>query len=109
MTPKFHLTPYQKNKLYEFFKNVKVGDYIYAGNLKSKMATDIKTAYFLLDNLKAQGFLKNLYEIYCVECDRSTGIFLNSPEEFGSRYCDFCDKKLSALENLIVLYKVVTV
>ena len=107
---KYHLTPYQKKKIDEFFKYAKVGDYIYAGNLKSKIATDIKTAYILLEHLKEQGFLKNLYEIYCFDCNKSTGIFLNSPKEFPEdRYCDFCDKKLSVLENLIVLYKVIAI
>lgn len=86
-----------------------MGDYIYAGNLKSKIATDIKTAYHILEELKEQGFLTNLYEIYCFDCNKSTGIFLDSLVDFGDdRYCDFCNKHLS-LDNIIVLYKVISI
>jgi len=89
---------------------VKAGDYIYPGHLKSKLSIGIKDAYEMLENLKRQGFLKNLYEVYCFECNKSKGIFLDSLEQFDSDwYCDFCNKHLSIEENIIVLYKVVRI
>lgn len=74
------------------------------------MAVDIRVSYKILEELKRQGFLKNLYEVYCFECNKSKGIFLESLEEFDPDwYCDFCDKQLSLEENIIVLYKVVNI
>lgn len=93
-----------------FFSVLKVGDYVYPGHLKSKLAIDIKTAYKILEELKKQGYLTNLYEVYCFECNKSKGIFLDSLEKFElDWYCDFCGKSLSLGEDVIVLYKVVKV
>ena len=87
-----------------------MGDYVYPGHLKSKIAVDIKVSYKMLEELKKQGFLENLYEVYCFDCNKSKGIFLESLEEFNPDwYCDFCGKKLSLEENTIVLYKVVKI
>ncbi|MCI5950886.1 MAG: hypothetical protein MRZ63_01055 [Anaerostipes sp.] len=104
------LTPYQEKKCEEFFSALKIGDYVYPGHLKSKLAVDIKVAYEMLEELKKQGLLKNLYEVYCFDCNRSKGIFLESLEEFNpDMYCDFCGKHMSIEENIIVLYKVVNI
>lgn len=87
-----------------------MGDYVYPGHLKSKIAVDIKVSYKMLEELKKQGFLENLYEVYCFDCNKSKGIFLESLEEFNPDwYCDFCGKKISLEENIIVLYKVVKI
>lgn len=104
------LAPYQQAKCNEFFEVLKVGDYVYPGHLKSKLAIDIKTAYKILEELKVQGYLENLYEVYCFNCNKSKGIFLDSLEQFNpDLYCDFCGKSLSLEENIIVLYKVAKV
>lgn len=104
------MTSYQQKKCDEFFEFIKEGDYIYPGHLKSKLFIDIKDAYEILESLKQQGFLRNLYEVYCFDCNKSKGIFLDSLEQFNPDwYCDFCGKHLSLEENIIVLYKVVRV
>ena len=104
------LTPYQQRKCDEIFASLKVGDYVYPGHLKSKLAIDIKFAYKILESLKQDGYLENLYEIYCFDCNRSKGIFIDSLEKFDSDfYCDFCGNHLSIEKNIIVLYKVVSV
>ena len=87
-----------------------MGDFIYPGHLKSKMVVDIKVAYQLLEKLKKQGFLIILYVVYCFDCNKSKGIFLESLEEFNPDWhCDFCEKQMSIDENIIVLYKVVCI
>jgi hypothetical protein len=104
------MTSYQQNKCDEFFGFIKVGDYIYPGHLKSKLGIDIRAAYDILENLKKQGFLKNLYEIYCFDCDKSKCKYLESLGQFTpDLYCDFCGKHLSIEENIVVLYKVINV
>lgn len=89
---------------------IRLGDFIYAGQLKSRLVISIEEAYQILEDLKNEGFLTNLYEIYCHDCSRSTGKFLDSLEEFNSEsYCDFCGKLFTLEENVIVLYKVVRI
>lgn len=62
----------------------------------------------MLEELKSKGYLTTIYEVYCNECSRSKGIFLNSISEFNEDYCcDFCNKQLNPMDNLIVLYKVI--
>lgn len=106
----YQLTPYQQKKCRDFFALLKENDYVYAGHLKSKISVKIETAYFILEDLKQQGFLKNRYEVYCFDCNHSKGIFLNSLEEFNSDfYCDFCGTSLSLEKNVIVLYQVIKI
>lgn len=64
----------------------------------------------MLEELKKEGFLANLYEIYCHDCGKSTGKFIDSLEEFEEDlYCDFCGRHFTLEENVIVLYKVINV
>ena len=103
----YRLTPYQSKKCDEFFSVVQPGDFIYPGHLKSKLCIDIKTAYLFMEDLKKLGFARNLYEVYCMECGKSKGIFLESLSDFNDDFtCDFCNKELSVSEDIIVLYKV---
>lgn len=102
------MSEYQQKKLREFFSVQKINDFIYAGHLKSKICVDIKIAYQILEELKVEGFLSNLYEVYCFDCNKSKGIFLDSVTSFNpDMYCDFCNKKLTVEDNIIVLYKVI--
>lgn len=62
----------------------------------------------MLEDLKEQGFLSNIYEVYCFDCNKSKGIFLDSITSFSpDMCCDFCGKELTLEENIIVLYKVI--
>lgn len=107
MKTAYRLTAYQKKKCDEFFSAIQPGDFVYPGHLKSKMCIDIKTAYFFMEDLKKVGFVKNIYEVYCMECNRSKGVFLESLTDFDENLtCDFCNKSLSVSDDIIVLYKV---
>lgn len=104
----YNLTAYQSKKCDEFFEVVQPGDFIYPGYLKSKLLVDIKTAYFFMEDLKKEGFVTNIYEVYCKQCHKSKGIFLDTLTDFNEDYtCDFCNNSLSVLEDIIVLYKVI--
>lgn len=106
----YRLTQYQVNKADEFFSAVRPGDFIYPGHLKSKLCIDIKTAYFFMEELKKSGFVKNIYEVYCMNCGRSKGIFMEALSDFDENLtCDFCDNPLSISEDIIVLYKVLRI
>lgn len=104
------LSSYQGRKFLELFSRLEVGDLVYAGMFKSKLNISIEEAYYLLDELKSQGFLIHWYEIYCYDCNKSTGIFIDTPRKFNPDLCcDYCGKHLTMEENLIVLYKVMRV
>lgn len=104
------LTAYQSSKCDEFFSVIRPGDFVYPGQLKSKLCIDIKTAYYFMEDLKKDGYVKNLYEVYCMDCGKSKGVFLESLSEFKDEFtCDFCNKELSVSEDIIVLYKVLRV
>lgn len=63
-----------------------------------------------MEDLKKAGFVKNIYEVYCMECNKSKGIFLESLTDFDDNFaCDFCNKPLSVFDDIIVLYKVLHV
>lgn len=106
----YNLTPYQSKQCDDFFSVIHPGDFVYPGHLKSKLVIDIKTAYLFMEDLKKAGFVKNVYEVYCMQCDRSKGIFLDTLTDFDENFtCDFCDNPLSVSEDIIVLYKVLRV
>ncbi len=106
----YRLTPYQRKKCDEFFSVIHPGDFVYPGHLKSKIGVDIKTAYLFMEDLKKAGFVKNIYEVYCMECNKSKGIFLESLTDFDDNLaCDFCNESLSVSDDIIVLYKVLHV
>ena len=71
----YNLTAYQSKKCDEFFAVMQPGDFIYPGHLKSKLLLDIKTAYLFMEDLKKEGFVTNIYEVYCKQCHKSKGIF----------------------------------
>lgn len=106
----YHLTPYQSKMCDEFFSVIHPGDFIYPGHLKSKLHIKVKTAYLFMEDLKKAGFVRNLYEVYCMDCGRSKGIFLETLSDFDIDFtCDFCNKPLSVSDDIIVLYKVIHV
>ncbi|MBQ1347750.1 MAG: hypothetical protein IIY58_00100 [Aeriscardovia sp.] len=67
----YQLTPYQKEQLEDYFLTLRPGDFVYPGHVKAKIAVDRKTAYEMLESLKKQGFLNNLYDVYCFDCNKS--------------------------------------
>ena len=71
----YNLTAYQSKKCDEFFVVIQPGDFIYPGHLKSKLLVDIKTAYFFMEDLKKEGFVTNIYEVYCKQCQKVRGFF----------------------------------
>jgi Fe2+ or Zn2+ uptake regulation protein len=105
---RFHLTSHQQHKCINFFAHISKEDRIYPGYLQSRLEIDIQTAYKFLECLKGQGYLKNLYEVYCFECNKNNGKYLESLEQFSPNLCcNFCGKHLSLDSNILVLYKVI--
>lgn len=104
-----NLTNYQVKQLSRNMKYWKCGDYIYPGHIKSKLNTSIISAYEILETIKLMGIVDNVYEVYCRNCSKSKGIFLDTLTDINEDLsCDFCNHKFDALEDTIALYKVIS-
>lgn len=91
----------------EFFRNYKKGMWIYPGVLKRKFSLDMNQVYELLSSLEKEGILQSYYELYCGHCQKSMGtveLFNQLPDYFE---CEICGEELPALENSVIIYKVV--
>lgn len=91
----------------DFFRNYKVGMWVYPGVLRRKFSLDMKEVYLLLAALEKEGILQSYYEMYCSHCQKSMGtveLFNQLPDTFE---CEICHCELPALENSVVIYKVV--
>lgn len=66
----------------------------------------ISKAEFLVE-LEQQNIIQSYYELYCSHCQKSMGtveLFNELPEFFE---CELCHAQLPALENAILIYKVI--
>lgn len=105
---KHNLKDYQVKQLSRNMKFWKRGDYIYPGHIKSKLNISIIAAYEILETIKSMGILDNVYEVYCRNCSKSKGIFLDTLTDIKEDLsCDFCNHEFNSLEDTIALYKVI--
>ena len=87
--------------------------WIYPSVLKRKLQVDIKTAYSILNLLEDQDLIERYYELYCFDCQHSTGLLKKTMNLFVAKIgfiveCDTCQRTLFALENCRVVFVVVT-
>lgn len=99
----------QKTALTTLFRLYKPGNYIYPGVLIRELNIEMKIAYQILDLLKENGFLQELYEIYCPHESKSIGILYdNLLELIGDdqiHECPECGQSVNIQENNILIYK----
>lgn len=82
--------------------------WIYPSVLKRKLQVDIKTAYSILNLLEDQDLIERYYELYCFDCQHSTGLLKKTMNEIPDEFeCDTCQRTLFALENCRVVFVVV--
>ena len=90
-----------------FFKHYRKDTWIYPGVLKRRFPLTLSEIYDFLSELEQQGILQSYYELYCGHCQKSMGLvrlFNELPETFE---CELCHSELPALENAVLVYKVV--
>lgn len=101
----------QKAALTGLFKLFKPGNYVYPGVLIRELNIEMKVAYQILDLLKENGYLKELYEIYCPYESKSIGkLYENLLDLLGddlNQYCPECGQPINIQENNILIYQVV--
>lgn len=91
----------------DFFKHYRNNMWIYPGVLKRRFSLELPEIYEFLVELEQQNVLHSYYELYCSHCQKSMGIvelFNELPEFFK---CELCHVQLPALENAILIYKVI--
>lgn len=82
--------------------------WIYPSVLKRELEISVNTAYNILNVLEDASIIERYYELYCFDCQRSTGLFKRTINEIPDEFeCDNCQKTLLALENCRVVFMVV--
>lgn len=94
--------------LINLLKKYRLNMWVYPGVIKRTLAISTRTTYEILEILQIEGYLQSYYELYCSNCQRSSGTairyFNDLPDTFE---CEICHSELPALENAIIIYKVV--
>lgn len=94
-------------EIIKFFSKYKVGMWIYPGVFRRKFSIKMEEVYLLFAALEDKGILQSYYEMYCSYCQKSMGtveLFNQLPDTFE---CEICHNKLPALENSVLIYKVI--
>lgn len=91
----------------DFFKHYRKNMWIYPGVLKRRFSLELSDVYAFLYELEEQKILQSYYELYCSQYQKSMGtveLFNELPDFFE---CELCHTQLPALENAILIYKVI--
>jgi len=97
-----------KDKILDFFNNYKKGMWIYPGVMKRKTGISIKEAYNILNELEKENILDSYYELYCGNCQRSTGIIIKVISEMPDIFqCEICHNEMPSLENAVMIFKAI--
>lgn len=68
----------------------------------------MKDAYSLLDEIEDIQVIEKAFEVYCPNCQRSTGKIYNSLNDVPNDHiCDICEKEFNFLDGLLVVYRVI--
>ncbi len=69
---------------------------------------NLSNTYRILQILQKEGCLESYYELYCSHCQKSSGALIKYFSELPDTFeCEICHEELSALENAILIYKVI--
>ena len=101
------------NEKYEQFAEVlashKAGMWLYPGVIKEKFGFSSQEVYRILRSLEAAGFLESHYELRCSVCQKPSGTVVRAINELPEAFeCGLCQSTLPAIENAVLIYKVVS-
>lgn len=98
----------QLSILLDLLSNYKLDMWIYPGVIKRKLGISVSETYNILHIIQKEDFIDSYYELYCNNCQKSSGIVVNTLSEMPQSFqCDVCDAELPALENAMLIYKVI--
>lgn len=105
------LNKHQRATLTRLFTLFKLGNYVYPGVLIREMNIEMNVAYQILDLLKENGYLKELYEVYCPHESKSIGkLYENLLDLLGDdliQYCPACGQTINIQEDNLLIYQIV--
>ncbi|PAE86888.1 hypothetical protein [Shouchella clausii] len=105
------LNKQQKATLTRLFTLFKPGHYVYPGVLIRELNIEMKAAYQILDLLKENGYLKELYEVYCPHESKSIGkLYDNLLDLLGDdllQDCPECGQPINIQEDNIIIYQII--
>lgn len=95
-------------RLINLLGNYRTGMWLYPGVLKRKLGLSMVEVYDILQVLEQDGFLESYYELYCSECQKTSGIVLKTFNEIPDTFeCEMCHEEKRAIENAVQIYKVI--
>ena len=98
----------QLHELRNILSRLRLNDYLYPGVIKRQLHVSSAIAYKILSAIEKQGYLKACFEIVCFTCNRTTGEIYDSIAEIPSEiYCPCCEEELNAMENAVLIFRVV--
>jgi len=98
----------QYNVFITLLSAFKSGKWLYPGVIKRKVGITTELTYDILDSMEQNGLLKEYYELYCSKCQRLSGDIYETISDLPNTfYCEMCNVEMSAIENAILVYKVV--
>ena len=96
------------NTFTKLLSGFKTGMWLYPGVLKRKVAITTEQTYKILSSMEKEGLLKEYYELYCGNCQKSSGIVVETISELPETFqCELCHTELPAIENAVLIYKVI--
>ncbi len=96
------------SNLINLLQNYRVNMWLYPGVIKRKLGISISDVYEVLRILQEEGYLESYYELYCSHCQKSNGIVIRYFSELPNTFeCEICHAELPALENAVLIYKVI--
>ncbi len=104
---KFEYSPEIIVQVKEIFSAYHSGSWIYPSVIKRFSGIKIEDVYKLLTELEHLSIVESWYELCCGHCQRVLGTvrqFNELPERFK---CEVCGNKMSALENIIKIYRMI--
>ena len=98
----------QFNTFFDLLSVYDTGKWLYPGVLKRKVGLTTEQTYEVLSSIEREGFLKGYYELYCGYCQKSSGIVVETVNELPEAFqCELCHAEMPAIENAVLVYKVV--
>lgn len=81
--------------------------WLYPGVLKRKLSLPTKDVYSICALLEQEGILKSYYELYCGNCQKSSGLTFEAINQIPPEFeCEMCGEKQLGLENTVIIFKV---
>ena len=102
------LTDTEISSVCDVLRMYRPGMWLYPGVIARKVPLSVEKTYAITDLLTQKGYIKPYYELYCNNCQKATGTIFETlnemPEEFE---CELCHATMTAIQNSILVFKVV--